>query len=1052
MRLVLITGGGMRRQIRLFGRVVICGAVTAAACQRGPVKADPAIGPLVTALSNRPPIAVRSLVRLSVPTDIERCAANPTAGAGSLTCTPSSGRADPDISAVAIGAARAIRSGIDVDALHAAALVALVFADTVGISLGQAISYLEMVTRLAPRSSSSFGDLAAAHLVAADRRSDPFELLLALDAATRAIEIDPANLAARFNRVLALDGLALTNQVAREWRAYTERDSTSAWVLEGRRRGLTGVWIVGAGASPTPDAPDDSLAAFSIQRPFEARALAWERLLGGWGSARMRNDSLRAARLLHAASVVGSALGAQFGDSSIAFAVRAIRQTREATRVDRVARLHARFAYAQARIQANDNRGADSAYVEVLTDPTTPTTLRQWAVYGHANAQTYLRRYPDVLSAADSLLQSIDQVHQPSLAGRSHWLMGMTRLRLLQNDLGLQSVHEARRAFERSGERENVQGAIGVEGELAFRSGNDAVGYERFRTALRGLREFPTSTWRHNVLFLLAGKATQAELDRAAEAIEAEDFATAEAGGRAVSVAEARLTRARALWASGDVRRAQAAIDTVARTIASLPFVDARRQFQTELTFTLATGPVRDQRERAYAMLDSVVTFYAPGGSNAPPNASKLVPALVARGRAALALGRPDAAEIDLTRAAELYDAQRASIASLPQRATLLASARSVFESLVSVRLAQGRTRDALDALERSRLAFATRSTSIRDSVRFTASPGEVILDYLMLGDTVVTWVIDTSGVTVARSVAGAAVVTAAVERLKVGFQLHAPDTVLHAILDDLYRRLLMPNEVRLRSEQRLTIIADGPLGDVPFAALRDPRTGTYVLERHSVRFAATLRDAAAVATPVRGPVRALFVAEPQRDTGAFASLPPLPYAEAETRASAAAYTVATRLTGSAADSATIVTALPHTTVFHFAGHALFDDARPERSRLVVRPRGLDANAIASLDLDAVRLVVLSACESMRTSEHRGTGFAGLAEAFLATGAGGVVGSVWPVDDEATAELMRAFHERYSRTSDAAASLQQAQVALLHGPTAALRSPWAWGAFRYAGM
>jgi CHAT domain-containing protein len=87
----------------------------------------------------------------------------------------------------------------------------------------------------------------------------------------------------------------------------------------------------------------------------------------------------------------------------------------------------------------------------------------------------------------------------------------------------------------------------------------------------------------------------------------------------------------------------------------------------------------------------------------------------------------------------------------------------------------------------------------------------------------------------------------------------------------------------------------------------------------------------------------------------------------------------------------------------------------------------------------------------MRTADRRGGGFAGLGEAFLAAGAGGVVGTLWPVDDEWMANLMRQFHNFYSMSGDATASLQQAQLSLLQSPRPELRSPASWAGVRYFG-
>jgi CHAT domain-containing protein len=142
--------------------------------------------------------------------------------------------------------------------------------------------------------------------------------------------------------------------------------------------------------------------------------------------------------------------------------------------------------------------------------------------------------------------------------------------------------------------------------------------------------------------------------------------------------------------------------------------------------------------------------------------------------------------------------------------------------------------------------------------------------------------------------------------------------------------------------------------------------------------------------------------------------------------------------------------------VVHYAGHALFDDARPAASALVLAPSPgapgrLTAGELARLRWGGVRLVVLSACHTLRAGGGRSDGFAGLSGALLAAGAGGVAGSTGQVDDATTRVLMTAFHRAWRRSGDGAGALRQAQLQLLRSADPALRSPAAWGTFRYAG-
>jgi CHAT domain-containing protein len=125
--------------------------------------------------------------------------------------------------------------------------------------------------------------------------------------------------------------------------------------------------------------------------------------------------------------------------------------------------------------------------------------------------------------------------------------------------------------------------------------------------------------------------------------------------------------------------------------------------------------------------------------------------------------------------------------------------------------------------------------------------------------------------------------------------------------------------------------------------------------------------------------------------------------------------------------------------VVHFATHGLFDSEHPDLSGLVLSlvdekgaPRDgfLRMHEIYNLRLPA-DLVVLSACQTALGREIRGEGLVGLTRGFMYAGARAVVASLWQVDDESTAELMKRFYrgmlKEKRRPADA---LRKAQLEL----------------------
>jgi CHAT domain-containing protein len=252
-----------------------------------------------------------------------------------------------------------------------------------------------------------------------------------------------------------------------------------------------------------------------------------------------------------------------------------------------------------------------------------------------------------------------------------------------------------------------------------------------------------------------------------------------------------------------------------------------------------------------------------------------------------------------------------------------------------------------------------------------------------------------------------------------------------------------------------LVIVVDGEIAGVPFGALLDAGRASYLVQDHPLRFAATLAEAARPA-PARdrgGP--ALLVADPAFDPLQYPKLDRLDDARTEVDSLRNMYPRGVVLQDSAATPGALRRHAPGAGVIHYAGHALFDDARPERSALVLA--GPDttgrftAEAVSALRLHGVRLVVLAACSTMRAREGRSGGLAGLSGALVAAGAGGVVGSLWDADDELTQPLMLAFHRAFQRSGDPAAALREAQLEALRSRDPARSSPAAWAGFRYIG-
>jgi CHAT domain-containing protein len=145
--------------------------------------------------------------------------------------------------------------------------------------------------------------------------------------------------------------------------------------------------------------------------------------------------------------------------------------------------------------------------------------------------------------------------------------------------------------------------------------------------------------------------------------------------------------------------------------------------------------------------------------------------------------------------------------------------------------------------------------------------------------------------------------------------------------------------------------------------------------------------------------------------------------------------------------------------IVHFATHGFVDYQHPELSGLVLslvdkdgRPQDgfLRLHDIYNLKLSA-NLVVLSACNTGLGKEVKGEGLIGLTRGFMYAGAGGVAASLWKVDDDATAELMKHFYEgMFKKGLTSSAALREAQLGMWTQKR--WHAPYYWAAFVIQGQ
>lgn len=285
----------------------------------------------------------------------------------------------------------------------------------------------------------------------------------------------------------------------------------------------------------------------------------------------------------------------------------------------------------------------------------------------------------------------------------------------------------------------------------------------------------------------------------------------------------------------------------------------------------------------------------------------------------------------------------------------------------------------------------------------------------------------------------------------------------------ELAELLLAPVADRIRRAERVLVLPDGALHQLPFAALPlpGPGGGRLLVELrplHSAASLGALRELRRPSEPEARPLRVVAFADPAYGARAAAperarDLAPLPESRQEAEAIRRLFPGAAELwLGATATEERAKEVSPDVTHLHFACHALVDPRAPLDSALALAAPGAPVTGddgllqaweiFEEMRLDA-DLVTLSACDTALGEPLPGEGVLGLVRAFHFAGARAVLATQWQIADRAAAPLVAAFYARLGAGDDAASALRAAQLELLGDRATA--HPYYWAAFQLSG-
>ncbi|HVR10313.1 MAG TPA: CHAT domain-containing protein, partial [Thermoanaerobaculia bacterium] len=925
-------------------------------------------------------------------------------------------------------------------------------------------------------------------------------------AASAALHLHPSFPPALFNQAEALDRLALTDQGRLAWRRLLELDGASGWAHEAgaaleRRGGISEAeaWertrrhLEQAAAAAEPDALAREVAAAAERFAQPLRLLGEENLLGEWAERRFQGDERGAAAALRFARAIGGVLAERHRDWMLHDSVAVLdavtagdARTVAKAHAARLAAGHRALRFARSLYERGDTGQAALWFARAKAQLAAGgSPLANWAELYEAICSYYVPDRPAALARLEQLERRLAGARFVTLEGRVQWMIGLILFDTGEWSRALAAYRAALLRFQSCHEAENEAAVENLVAITFDYLGDDESAWRHRLTALALLPRVLDPRRLVNI-YGAAARSLAGFHPEAALYFAERNAAVAARGGNPQVATVAYWQRALVEHAVGDEASALADLVRSREQVSKVPDPSVRLQQSGDIDLAAGLVASAGSPAAALASLKRALDSYRGAGYLFG------VPAILTqRARIYRALGDDSRAEATLLEGIAATETLTGQVSEESLRRSYVAHHLDIYDEMAHLQvvgrrdpglgLAYAERRRAIQLLETygaagpakgahllgaaalpsARVAGASAPAGLASAAR-CLEPGTVLVEYLVAGDALITFLVERDSAVQARFAEheGAplarlsSALLAAIERGGTGAELHG-------LLAELGERLLRRLSPTLDGARRIVFVPDRMLYAVPFAALVDPVHGDYLVERHRVAIALSAASCTPQGAGARAslalPGRVLLVGDPAFNPGLFPSLPRLPAARAEIAQLRRLYPQATVLVEAAATRGAFLAGLPRAELVHFSGHAVVHPELPARSALILAddaggaPGAVFAPELAALTLAGTRLVVLAACNTGRGSLGQSDGVADLVRPFFAAGVPAVIATLWNVDDRAAARLSGALHRRLAAGLDAEAALRGAQLELLGGPEPDLRSPAAWAPFQLLG-
>lgn len=858
----------------------------------------------------------------------------------------------------------------------------------------EAVAALEISAALAPGDPEVATDLAAALLDRAAREGRPADLVRALGEAERAIALAPAMPEPAFNRALALHALYLTAASSQAWKSYLTLDSSSAWAGEA----LQHVRRLGTRDRESLGAP----------RPDPNSGTDPPRRKGGW---------------------------------------IALRRGIELYEEQRIDEAHARLLEAEALLSRGDAYALLEARFYIAL-----------CYYQKADYDSAMELLPQIARLASG---SAD----PSmLEGRSLQLIGMIHHIRGHRGEALTAYLLASEVLLAVGETNRWAGVQVVLAQLFDQLGRkDLAWHHRYLALSEGPNLDPYGRSR------LYGESASALL-RDGDLVAARYFLdalleAAEASQNMTAVSSAFRRRAIRYYREGALQQAMEDFEQAELWAQRIPDLKTAAISQAEVLIARGEASAALTPRNALRDLQSAKALL-----QGVEDEGRSPSILLVEAKAHRALGEILHARLDLEAAMKGVESQLSELGATTSPGGFFGEvARPVFDESIDLGLRMGDEPGAVLRLAERALGGANvellpraqdgpHGVLERSSLPRYLDPGVSMILYYFLGDRLLVWAVDHSGIAMREVPTTQQRVSAMIRGLEAAVVAGGRSDDISLLASELFELLITPVIQKIGLGKDLLFVPDGVLQGLPFGLLRNVATGRYLIEDNTITVLASPgralqsgqgrdRSASLEGSGV------LVLAEPTFDR-AMPGQAPLPGSMNEARAIASRFPNTIVLSGVRATPQAFLDEARGRGILHLATHAVSNPNNPRLSYIVLSPGEQDSEDgllyvedLEQGDFTSTRLVVVAACNSSQ-DYGRQAGITSLARGFQAVGVDQVIGSLWPVEDRPASELFSLFYGYLSRGRAVEHALRSAQLDLLLSGDPVLSIPSAWAGYQ----